>query len=152
MNFSELVEFGPCFSAETVKACALIDLHMTAVKMPFGQTGILLLTWEKCGSMAAQQGPVWSDDGLEEERGEDTSSVEYYEHNVDNLAIEVVGQSEVITLFLDIREVGPVALSCHLSMDLLCQEMRDACVGELRVSGFCSLLVFGVPGKKEKVF
>ena len=67
MNFSELVEFGPCFSAETVKACALIDLHMTAVKMPFGQTGILLLTWEKCGSTAAQKGPVWSDDGLEEE-------------------------------------------------------------------------------------
>ena len=43
--------------------------------------------------MAAQQGPVWSDDGLEEERGEDTSSVEYYEHNVDDLAIEVAGQN-----------------------------------------------------------
>ena len=26
----EFVEFGPCFSAETVKACALIGLHMTA--------------------------------------------------------------------------------------------------------------------------
>ena len=26
----ELVEFGPCFSAETVKTCALIGLHMTA--------------------------------------------------------------------------------------------------------------------------
>ena len=30
MNLSELVEFGLCFSAETVKACALIDLHMMA--------------------------------------------------------------------------------------------------------------------------
>ena len=30
MVFSELVEFGPCVSAETVKACALIGLHMMA--------------------------------------------------------------------------------------------------------------------------
>ena len=27
---SELVEFGPCVSAETAKACALIGLHMMA--------------------------------------------------------------------------------------------------------------------------
>ena len=30
MVLSELVEFGPGFSAETVKACALIGLHMMA--------------------------------------------------------------------------------------------------------------------------
>ena len=30
MVLSELVEFGPCFSAETAKACALIGLHMMA--------------------------------------------------------------------------------------------------------------------------
>ena len=30
MVLSELVEFGPCFSVETVKACALIGLHMMA--------------------------------------------------------------------------------------------------------------------------
>ena len=55
---------------------------------------------------------VWSDDGLEEDRGEDASSVEYFEHNVDNFPIEVVGQnwsSEVISLFLEVREVGRVA-------------------------------------------
>ena len=55
---------------------------------------------------------VWSDDGLEEDRGEDASSVEYFQHNVDNFAIEVVGQnwsSEVISLFLEVREVGRVA-------------------------------------------
>ena len=55
---------------------------------------------------------VWSDDGLEEDRSEDASSVEYFEHNVDNFAIEVVGQnwsSEVISLFLEVREVWRVA-------------------------------------------
>ena len=30
MVLSELTEFGPCFSAETVKACTLIGLHMMA--------------------------------------------------------------------------------------------------------------------------
>ena len=56
--------------------------------------------------------------------------MEYCEHNVDDLAIEVVGQnwtSEVSSLFLEDWEVGRVASSCHLSMDLLCQEMRDVC-------------------------
>ena len=43
MVLSELVEFVPCFSAETVKACALIGLHMMAERLPFGRTGILHL-------------------------------------------------------------------------------------------------------------
>ena len=98
--------------------------------MPFGRIGIsspdLVEMWEH----GCPKSPVWSDDGLEEERGEDASSVVYYEQNVDNLAIEVVGQhwtSEVICFFLEDWEVRRVALSCHLSMDLLCQEMRDVC-------------------------
>ena len=37
--------------------------------------------------------------------------------------------SEVISLFLEDWEVGRVALSCHLSMDLLCQEMGVVCKG-----------------------
>ena len=63
---------------------------------------------------------------------EDASSVEYCEHDVENLAIEVAGQkwsSDVISLFLEDWDIGRVALSCHIAMDLLCQEMRDACKG-----------------------
>ena len=48
--------------------------------------------------------PVWSGDGYEGERSDDTLSEEYYKHNVDNLALGVVGQiwsSEVISLFLE---------------------------------------------------
>ena len=47
-----------------------------------------------------------------------------YEHS-ECRAIEVVGQdwsSEVVALFLDDWELGRVALSCHMAMDLLCQE------------------------------
>ena len=55
---------------------------------------------------------------------------EEYEHNNKCRAIEVIGQdwpSEVVALFLEDWELGRVALSCHLAMDLLCQEIRDAC-------------------------
>ena len=75
---------------------------------------------------------VASGEGNEGERSEDTSSEEYYEHNVENLAIEAVWQrwsSEVASLSLEVWEVGRVALSCHLSMDLVYQEMRDVCKG-----------------------
>ena len=37
--------------------------------------------------------PDWSDDGFEGERSEDTSSVEYDEHNVDDFANKVVGRN-----------------------------------------------------------
>ena len=52
---------------------------------------------------------------------------EEYEHNTECWAIEVIGQdwsSEVAALFLQDWEL---AMSCHMAMDLLCQEMRDAC-------------------------
>ena len=68
------------------------------------------------------KGPVWSGDGFEWAGSDGTSSLEYYEHTVDNLAIEVFGQncsSDVISVFLEDWEVGRVAPSCHLSMDLL---------------------------------
>ena len=51
-----------------------------------------------------------------------------YEHNNECQAVEVIGQdwsSEVAALFLEDWEFGRVA--CHMAMDLLCQEIRDAC-------------------------
>ena len=90
MVLSELVGFGPCFSAETVKACALNGLDTMAEENA--------LRWSRDSSpdqaemwkYGFPKSPVWSGDGFEGEGSEDTSSVEYYEHNVDNLAIEVV--------------------------------------------------------------
>ena len=35
MIFGESILFGPCISAEIVKACALIGLHMMAVENAF---------------------------------------------------------------------------------------------------------------------
>ena len=51
-------------------------------------------------------------------------------HNNECWATEVVGQdwsSEVVALFLEDWELGRVALTCHVAMDFVCREMRDAC-------------------------
>ena len=56
-------------------------------------------------------------------------------------AMEVIGQDwsrEVVALFLE--ELGRVVLSCHVAMELLCQEMRDECWDSSESLGFqCSL-------------
>ena len=126
---SELVELGPSISAETVKACALIGLHMVAEEDALRSVRDTFPGLGEMWKYGCPKSPVWSGDGYEGERSESTSTLEYYEHNVDNLATEVVGQNwsnEVISLLLEDREVGRMALSCHLSMDFLCQEMWDA--------------------------
>ena len=66
-----------------------------------------------------------------------------YEYNNESRAIEVIGQdlsSEVMALFLEDWELERVALSCHMTMDLLCQEMRVACWDSSESLGsLCSL-------------
>ena len=48
---------------------------------------------------------------------------------VESLALHVLGLNwtgEKISLFLGDWELGRVALSCHIALDLLCQEMHEA--------------------------
>ena len=71
--------------------------------------------------MAAQKSHVGSSGGDDWAGSDSTSSSEEYEHSVGSLALEVIGQNWSGEL------VSGVALSCHMAMDLLCQEMRDAC-------------------------
>ena len=50
---------------------------------------------------------------------------EVYEHNNECRASGVIGQDwsgEVVALFLEDWELG-----CHITVDLLCKEERDAC-------------------------
>ena len=54
-------------------------------------------------------------------KGKEWEYLEYYEHNVYILAIEVVGQ-----YWSSKGWVGRMALSCHVSKDLGCQETTDA--------------------------
>ena len=97
---SELVRFGPSIPVETVKACALIGLHMT------------------------EEENAWRSDS-----GSSLSSSSSCEDNVGNDALFVIGlqgSGEIIDLFLQDWEVVKVALSCHVALDmLLCQEMHE---------------------------
>ena len=63
MVLGELIEFGPCISAETVKACALIGLHMMAEENAI-RTGILHFDRAEMWNYGCPKSPVWSDDGL----------------------------------------------------------------------------------------
>ena len=55
------------------------------------------------------------------------------------------GSSEVVALSHEDEELGRVALSCHMAMDLLCQDMRDACRNSAESLGSaCSLCSHGL--------
>ena len=117
----------PYVSAETLKACALIGLHLLAAE---GEEG-------SSGSQSPDLGDMWRHGcpvSPERFRSCSTSVAscggEECEHNNECRAIQVVGQdwsSEVVALFLEDWELGRVALSCHVAMDLLRQDMRDVC-------------------------
>ena len=60
---------------------------------------------------------------------EGLSSSDCREHNVDSLALNVMGQDqsgEHISLFLEDWELARVAWSCRKALDMLCQEMHEA--------------------------
>ena len=75
--------------------------------------------------------PVWSNGGLDETGSEITSACEFYEHNVDNLATDVIvldRSSGVVALCLEDWELGRVALSCRKTMGFFfANKLRDAC-------------------------
>ena len=51
----------------------------------------------------------------------------------------------MVALFLKAWELGRAALSCHMAMDFLCQEMRDACWDSSESLGSPPFTVITVP-------
>ena len=99
MVIRELVRFGPSIPVEAVEACALVVLHMMAEE------------------------DSWRSDG-----GSSISSNESCEDSVGNDALHVIGlhgPGDKISLFLQDWEVAKVALSCHIALDMLCQELHE---------------------------
>ena len=81
---------------EAVKACALVALHMMA---------------------------SWRSDS-----GSSVSSSDSGEDNVGCDALHVIGlhgPGDKISLLLWHWEVAKVALSCHVALDMLCEELRE---------------------------
>ena len=99
MVLSELVRFGPSFPVETVKARALIGLHMMA-----------------------------EENSGRSENGSSVSSSSSDENNVGNDALFVIGlhgSGDTTALFLQDWEVVKVALSRHMALDMLRQELHE---------------------------
>ena len=80
-------------------------------------------------STNAQKSLDWESDGESWTESEGISSSEQREHNVESLALNVMvldQSGEKISLFLEDCEVARVALSCHVALDMLRQEVHEA--------------------------
>ena len=85
------VEFRPRVTAETLTACALIGLHMTAAETTCSFSGIS----PDVGDMwryGCPKSPDWSSDVDVWAESECTPCYEVYEHNNVVRALEVIGQ------------------------------------------------------------
>ena len=72
--------------------------------------------------MWESEGEVWSED-------ESVSSTASHKGNMRDGALHVIGlrgSGGKISLFLQDWELAKVALSCHMALDMLCQEMNQA--------------------------
>ena len=118
----------PLSSADVLKKCALLALHMTVEKGRDGD-GCEVLGLGDDGKMDCPKSPMWESEGEAWSEDEDASSSGSREGNVCNDALHVIGlygPGDKISLFLQDWELAPVALSCHTALDMLCQEMHEA--------------------------
>ena len=73
--------------------------------------------------------PMWESEGQAWSEDESVSSSGFRGGNVSNEALHVIGlygPGDKISLFLKDWELAKVALSCHMALDMLCQEMHAA--------------------------
>ena len=117
----------PFVSAETLKSCALIGLHLLAAENEAGS----------CSGQFPDLGDMWKFGcsalaGIATlSHGQKAKALHLLssEHDVESFALNVMEQDlsgEKISLFLENCELGRVALSCHIALDLMYQEMHEA--------------------------
>ena len=114
------------FSPDVLKKCALLALHLIAEEGRDGD-GFEVRGLGDEWKMRCQKGPMWEGEGEAWSKDEDASSTASREGNVYNDALHVVGlhgPGYKISLFLD-WDLAKVALSCHMALDMLNQEMHE---------------------------
>ena len=100
----------PLFSADVLKKCALVALHLVAEEEKAEKMDVMPLIWGTNGKWVVQR-------------------VQCGRGNVCNDALRVIGlygPGGKISLFLQDRELAKVAFSCHMALDMLCKEMHEA--------------------------
>ena len=73
--------------------------------------------------------PLWESEGELWSEDESVPSSDSREGSVCNGALHnkgLCGPGDMISLFLKDWEFAPVTFSCHVALDTLCQEMREA--------------------------
>ena len=129
------VPSSPFVSVETLRACSLVGLHLLAAQVDARSSGSLSLHLGDMWRHGFPMSPEWVSSCS---ASETSFGCEVYEHNNECRAIEVgrIGQAR----WCEDWKLGRVAWSCHMAVDLLCQEMRDACWDSLELLGFPCLL------------
>ena len=117
LTLTKAVVFEPFVPAETLKACALIGLHLTAGGSASGSSGGQSPDLGHMWRYGCPESPEWDDDCESCSESEDLSSSDFREHNVEGLALHVIGinwAGEKVSLFLEDRELAR-ALSWHVA-------------------------------------
>ena len=115
------------FCGDVLKKCALLALHIIAEEGRDGdgfQVPGLGDEWK----MVCPTSPMWESEVGAWSEDEGASSTASRQGNVCNDALHVVGlhgPGDKISLILQDWELAKVALSSHVALDMLCQEMHE---------------------------
>ena len=85
--------FRPFFLAETLKACALIGLHLLAAEGEAGSSGSQSPDFGDMWRHACPKSSEWDSDGGVWSESEGLSSSDFREHHVASFALHVIGQN-----------------------------------------------------------
>ena len=116
------------FFADVLKKCALIALQIIAEGGRDEEVGCRVPGLGDEWKMGRPRSPMWESEGEARSEDESVSSGGSREGNVCNEALHVTGlcgPGDKISHFLKDWELGKVALSCHMALDMLCQEMHE---------------------------
>ena len=125
---SMLTSALPFFSADVLKKCALIALHLIAEEGRDGD-GCHAFALGDEWKMGCPKSPMWESEDEAWSEDESVSSYGSREGKVGNDALHVIGlyvPGGKISLFFEDWELAKVALSCHTALDMLRQEMHEA--------------------------
>ena len=120
------------FSADVFPKCALIALHVIAEEGRDGD-GCPVRGLGGDWKMGCPKSPMWESEGEAWSEDESVSSSGSREGNVCNDALHVIrlyGPGGKISRFLQDCDLAK-GMSCHMALDMLCQEMHGALVAGL---------------------
>ena len=94
-----------------------------------GETGCQTRDFGDMRRFGCPKSPMWDSEGEAWSENESVSSSDSRENNVSSGALHVIwlyGPGDKVSLFLKDWELARVASSCHIALDMLCQELHEA--------------------------